>query len=536
LSTNQVLDASDVLLGNTTGTVSGSNYSSRFVNLTVPAGTAVGNYFVLFVADHQNQIAETNENNNVAIVPLQVITPGIDLLVQQANLGATGVTPGFPIAAVCFVQNAGNTIAPSSTVGYYLSTNQVLDAGDVLLSTEVGFPIGAGQNNRRFASLTVPAGTAAGSYHVLFVVDPQNAVSETNENNNLATQPLTVLGPFTGTLVPFSGATTVTTCGTTIYDNGGYSDYADNSNGSLTILPATPGAMIQLVFNSFQMESGFDNVRVYDGTSTNAPLLGVYTGNQLPPLLLASNIDGALTVQFTSDGSVTASGFDATVSCGVAPQSDLVLTQIGASPSALRAGANLVLSAAVANQGAGPAASAAVGYYLSTNQVLDASDRLLGISPGAALGTTLSSTRQLVAAVPSNVSAGPYYVLFVADPLNVVSESNENNNMAALAVTVAQPLASRDQTAGYTITIAPNPVGGGNALRVALGGAGAGATSVASLDLYNALGQRVRSQPLTLSAGRTNQAEIPTQGLAMGVYSLRITGPGLSVTRRVVVE
>ena len=535
LSTDQVLSSNDVLLRTTVGpALAGNQYSYRSDSPVIPAGTAPGNYYVLFVADPANVVSETNENNNVASAALLVIAPGIDLQIQQQALSISSVTPGFTINGSCYIQNAGNTLAASSTVGFYLSTDQLLDASDVLLNTATGFSLPASQTSYRGATLVVPTGTAAGNYYVLFVADPSNVVAETNENNNIATAPLTVLGPFTGTIVPFTGTATVTTCSATIYDNGGYGSYADYSAGSLTILPATAGALVQLTFNSFATETGYDYVRIYDGTSTTAPLLATYTGYQIPLPVTASNIAGALTVQFTSDGSGTALGFDATVSCVTAPLSDLLLTQIGASPSSVPAGGNLSLSATISNQGGGAASSSAVGYYLSTNQILDASDRLLGTSPGAALGVNLDANRQLVAAVPANVPPGPYYVLFVADPANVVSETNENNNIASLAVTVTQGLANRDQTAGYTVAVVPNPVAGGNVLRVQL--SGAGTTSAASVELYNALGQRVLTQAMPLSAGRINQAELPTQSLATGVYTLRLTGKGMSVTRRVVIE
>lgn len=511
-----------------------AQYSSRYDYPLIPAGTAAGSYYVLFVADPLGAVAETNETNNVASAALLVVAPGIDLLPLQASLSTYSVTPGFSLTGNCYIQNAGNAPAASSSVGYYLSTNQTLDANDVLLATATGPALPAGQSSFRTSNLIVPTGTTAGNYYVLFVADPTSAVTETNENNNVVSLALTVLGPFTGTIVPLTGTATVTTCSTTIYDNGGFSNYADNSYGSLTILPATSGALVQLVFNSFALEQGFDYVRIYDGTSNTAPLLGSYTGTQLPLPVTATNAAGALTVEFSSDGSVTASGFDATVSCTTAPLPDLLLTQIGASPSSVAAGGNLSLSATVANQGAGSAASSAVGYYLSTDRVLDASDRLLGTSAGALLGANLDAARQLVAAVPANVTPGAYFVLFVADPLNAVTETNEANNMASLAVTVTRALASRDETAGYSVAVVPNPVASGNALRVQL--SGVGATCAASVDLYNALGQRVSSQPLPLGAGRANQAEVPTQHLATGVYILRLTGPGLSVTRRVVIE
>ena len=46
----------------------------------------------------------------------------------------------------------------------------------------------------------------------------------------------------------------------------------------------------------------------------------------------------------------------------------------------------------------------------------------------------------------------------------------------------------------------------------------------------------MRTQPLALGAGRANLAEVTTQNLATGVYTLRLTSPNLSITRRVVIE
>jgi subtilase family serine protease len=533
LSTNLVLDANDILLANTTGSVFGFNSSSRFANLTVPAGTAVGSYYVLFVADYLAQISETNELNNVTSAPLQVVAPGVDLIIQQPFLSAGSVTPGFMINASCSIQNIGNSIANSSTVGYYLSTNAQFDASDVQLNTVTGFALGGGQSSQRFTNLVIPTGTTAGNYFVLFVADPQAQVTETNENNNVIALQLTVTGPFLGTVVPFSGAATVTTCTATIYDHGGFSNYANNANGTLTILPATPGSLVRLIFNSFVVEQCCDRLNIYDGPNAQSPLLASLSSMPLGPIV-ATNSAGVLTLVFTSDGIVTASGFEAVVSCVAPPQPDLLLTQIGASPSSVPAGGSLSLSTIVANQGSGSASSSAVGFFLSVDQQLDASDRNLGTSAGGALGPNLDGARNLLTMVPANVTPGAYYVLAVADPTNAVSETNEANNLAALPVTVTQALAIREQTAGYAVVVVPNPVATGHALRVQL--SGPGASCVAELSLYNVLGQRVRTQPLALGAGRANLAEVTTQNLATGVYTLRLTGPNLSITRRVVIE
>ncbi|MFD2721170.1 CARDB domain-containing protein [Hymenobacter monticola] len=538
LSTNATLDASDVLLTTTAGTSLSAGLSSyRTATATIPAGTTAGYYYVLFVADPTNAVTETNENNNVAYATIQVTAPSIDLQISQFYLSGAPVSPGGTLSVSSSVFNAGNTGAASSNVGYYLSTNTILDASDVLLTSTTGGVLGSYQYTTSNGSVTIPTGTTAGNYFMLAVADPTNLVSETNENNNVAYYQFTITGPFTGTVVPYTGTATVTTCNTTVYDHGGFGPYSDNANGTLVINPGTAGSRVQLAFNSFAVESCCDALRIYDGPNAQSPLLA--TLNYLPTLPIQAsptNTTGALTLVFTSDGSVTGTGFDATVSCVAAPVllSDLLLTQIGASPSSVPAGGNLSLSATVLNQGSGTAATSAVGYYLSTNQTLDASDVLLGSNAGSTLVSNVSANRQLTAAVPAATAPGAYYVLFVADPLNAETEANENNNLAALAVTVTRGLAARDQTAGYTVAVVPNPVANGSVMRVQL--SGAGTSGPASADLYNALGQRVLTQAMQLGSGRVNQAELPTQGLATGVYTLRLTGSGLSVTRRVVIE
>jgi hypothetical protein len=55
---------------------------------------------------------------------------------------------------------------------------------------------------------------------------------------------------------------------------------------------------------------------VYDGATTAAPLLGSYTGTTLPEAITSSG--GSLLVRFTSDYSVTRSGWSANYSSGLA--------------------------------------------------------------------------------------------------------------------------------------------------------------------------------------------------------------------------
>lgn len=133
----------------------------------------------------------------------------------------------------------------------------------------------------------------------------------------LLTTLLFVAGSFCGfsqTYTMSSG--TVSTCSGTFYDPGGTGNYANNLNNTYTICPGTAGMAVRVTFTAFQTES-WDHLRIYDGTNTSAPLLGAFNGTVLPPAISAtsSNASGCLTFVFTSDASVTYSGWVATISC-----------------------------------------------------------------------------------------------------------------------------------------------------------------------------------------------------------------------------
>ncbi|MHC1776578.1 MAG: C25 family cysteine peptidase [Lentimicrobium sp.] len=110
--------------------------------------------------------------------------------------------------------------------------------------------------------------------------------------------------------------TAVTTCTGFFYDSGGASGaYQNGENYTMTFYPAAAGSMVRMTFNSFATESGWDFLRIYNGTSTSATLIGAYNGATGPGTVTASNASGALTFNFTSDGSVTPAGWEAAISC-----------------------------------------------------------------------------------------------------------------------------------------------------------------------------------------------------------------------------
>ncbi len=114
---------------------------------------------------------------------------------------------------------------------------------------------------------------------------------------------------------------TITACSGIFYDDGGAEDnYSDDANYTMTFLPAESGKMLHFDFTEFSVEdmynSGcYDELIVYNGEDSNAPLIDTYCDNNPLETVTASNASGALTFVFNSDGYVNQSGWIAQFSC-----------------------------------------------------------------------------------------------------------------------------------------------------------------------------------------------------------------------------
>jgi hypothetical protein len=110
-----------------------------YPTLELPAGTPAGDYHILFVADFNQAEAETNETDNIQSVATKVISPfQVDLTFQSTAIGAGTASPGQNLVVQALMANYGNTavLPHRGTIGFYLSANNILGAGDVLLATD----------------------------------------------------------------------------------------------------------------------------------------------------------------------------------------------------------------------------------------------------------------------------------------------------------------------------------------------------------------------------------------------------------------
>ena len=91
-----------------------------------------------------------------------------------------------------------------------------------------------------------------------------------------------------------------------------FPDEYNNNAECKNLIRAPPGHQVRLVFNDFYLERLYDSLAVYDGPDESSQFIGTYSGYRYPWTIDSSG--RYLYVVFTSDTSVTYSGYHATVS------------------------------------------------------------------------------------------------------------------------------------------------------------------------------------------------------------------------------
>jgi len=103
--------------------------------------------------------------------------------------------------------------------------------------------------------------------------------------------------------------TTLTAASGAVYDSGGPSgNYGDDVRQTQLIAP-TGATSVKLTFSSFDLESGYDHLLVFNGSNNQAPLLGKFSGTTLPATLTATS--GKMYLELRSDCATNRPGFAA---------------------------------------------------------------------------------------------------------------------------------------------------------------------------------------------------------------------------------
>jgi subtilase family serine protease len=158
--------------------------SSGTVTVTVSVATAAGTYFLLACADDTVVVPETTESNNCKASANKTTVSGPDLTTTNVTDPPTTVVDGSSFSVTDTVQNTGSVAAAASKTRYYLSTTNSKGGARLLTGSRAVPSLAPGAISSGIVTVTVSAGTAAGTYFLLACTDDTVVVPETTESNN----------------------------------------------------------------------------------------------------------------------------------------------------------------------------------------------------------------------------------------------------------------------------------------------------------------------------------------------------------------
>ncbi len=454
LSASTVLDANAVLLGSrSVPALAAGATSSGSTTVTIPAGTATGNYYIIAKADANNVVAETNKGNNLYYWYIPV---GPDLVISTLSAPSTGGA-GLTFTITDTTKNQGGGAADASTTGFYLSASTVLDASAVLLGSRAVPALAAGATSSGSTTATIPAGTATGNYYIIAKADANNVVAETNKGNNLYYWYIQI-GPdlVISTLsAPSTAGSTFTITDTTKNQGGGTAGPTTTRFylSASTVLDASAA-----VLGSRAIPTLAPGTASSGSTAVTLPA-GTAAGNYY----IIAKADADNVVAETNEANNLYYWY-----IQVGP--DLVISALSV-PSASGAGMTFAITDTTKNQGAGAAGASSTGFYLSASTVLDASAVLLGSRAVPALAAGATSSGSTSVTISAGTATGNYYIIAKADANNAVAETNKANNLYYWYIQIGPDLVistlSAPSTGGagltFTITDTTRNQGGGAA-------------------------------------------------------------------------
>ena len=249
---------------------------------------------------------------------------------QSINMGA-GISSTANYCGYTFYDSGGSagnyansqniTVTICAPAGQYLtinftafSTEATFDVLSIYNGGSTASPlIGNYSGSNSPGSITT---TQGGCITIKFVSDGSIVSSGWAASISCSNNPPASPGP----IINFGSNIPATTgaCGATFYDAGGPNgNYLNNQNVTATFC-APAGQYLTINFTSFNIESGWDFLNIYNGPSAASPLIGAYTGVNSPGSITTS-MGGCITINFTSDGIVNASGWAANISCSPTP-------------------------------------------------------------------------------------------------------------------------------------------------------------------------------------------------------------------------
>ncbi|CAM2008348.1 CARDB domain-containing protein [Acanthopleuribacter pedis] len=396
---------------------------------TIPANAGATDQWLHAVVNHGATLDEGPIGNNDRALPLQIGLDGVDLAISTHDTHTDNIDAGRYLYVSAIVENIGSQDASSSELHYYLSNDiRFNPQDDVRLGVENVPPLGAGATSAQSHSVRIPPSTPWGPKYIFFVANTTGSVTEINTNNNIEYRAIHV----NNTLLPDMVVENTTATPTNVVAGDRITLSATLRNAGHGVPPEqTVGYFLSQdqTYDDGDIPLKFQNVGVVN------PVMSIHNFIDVP------NVGGTWHILWVADFHNVIHELNETNNAGsfeifiTGEGKDLYNERFTASPTSnIMPGDALWVTHRVANRGTSTAGNTTAAIYLSTDQTLSGNDTLLFERTVGVLSSGAGSYNARHITMPSNLPEGTSYLLFVADRDDVIDESNENNNVAAIEI------------------------------------------------------------------------------------------------------
>ncbi len=353
-----------------------------------------GTHTIKAVADKDDQVMETDENNNEQSVIFSWVSFA-DLIIEDITWLPASPAIGETVTSTISIKNQGSGRADFSRVGYYLD-------GELMPSISVN-PIDAGATESKTFSWTA----VVGQHEIKAVADANEKVTEDSEDNNEKVVSITPRAPDfrVETISPST---------------------AEASAGETVDFTVT-------VQNRGELKTDASRVYFYvDGASLGyQELAEIDAAATVSKIFTWTSKDGAHEIKAIVDPSDSVTETDEnnnqkTIIFAIPPP-DLVIDEMTVSPEEPMAGDNITVMVTIKNQGDGPAAPTLANLYNNGSPIT--TKNVPEIDPGAVSTETFTVTAW----------EGDNAIEVVVDSEQSIAESNEANNKKLVILSVLPP-------------------------------------------------------------------------------------------------
>jgi Ca2+-binding RTX toxin-like protein/subtilase family serine protease len=440
ISKDSILDPSDTLISsNGQGILKGeSSITAQNNYVTVPSSVGIGANYLLFATNATGIQSETQTNNNVYSIPINLKSPD---LVISSDIVPSITSFGQTISLSWTVTNQGDARAidrynPSNLArdGIYLSSDTKFDSSDTFIkniSVPGSLPLDPDNSYTMTDTLKLPSSSTGGYRYLLIVADASDYVVEANNANNVYAIQTSI--PGADLLVGNVSAPAVGKLGESISVS-----WTVSNQGNVN----TTSSWTDEIYIS--NDTNYDSSDIFIGSKTSLPLnVGTSYSTSLNTTLPTRIGGGSKYILVVSNRNKIVSETDNSnnVSASAIQVSGADLTVTSATTvNTASLGQTIPVSWTVKNQGgAGTTAQWEDAIYISKDNILDGSDILLKrqvASGSTSLNAASSYSLSQNITIPGNAPGGNVYLLVASDWMNTQVETIENNNVFALPIQV----------------------------------------------------------------------------------------------------